>query len=313
MRLKFHWMKPSAKSYSSQLLDRAVQILSCFTLEEDALRLVDIAQRTGLHKSTCYRLLESLRAHHLLGFDEESGRYYPGMRLFEMGMLAVERLKLDKFAHPLLEELARETGETAHLCVLDSEDVVYIAKVECNHTLRIPSHVGTRNPAHSTGVGKALLAYLEPQKLVAFLERASFRQFTKRTIVSRSELSANLGQVRTLGYAIDDQEREDGVRCVAAPIRDYSGKVIAALSIAGPSMRITKERIPELARQVMQAAGEISASLGYGALSNGSGKSAARKDLQSRGAAESRPAMKVATIKSARSRSGRAGAKTRVL
>jgi IclR family transcriptional regulator, KDG regulon repressor len=257
-------MKPLAtRIYSSQVLDRVVKILDCFGPERTDLRLVELAAATGLHKSTLYRLLEAMRAHRLIGFDETSASWHLGMKLFEMGSMAIERLALDKHAHPILDRLADVSGETAHLCVLDGSDVVYIAKVECTRTLRIPSAVGQRNPAYCTGVGKAILAHLAPPQLAAYIAETPLRPFTKRTLTSAGELRANLRQIVAQGYAIDDQEREDGVRCVAAPVRDHGGRVIAAISIAGPTMRVTKEKVTELAAHVMRAANEIAAKLGY--------------------------------------------------
>jgi len=264
-------MKPTAtRTYSSQVLDRVVQILDCFGPERNDLRLVEIAEATDLHKSTLYRLLEAMRAHRLIGLDENSGSYHLGMKLFEMGSRAVERLALDKHAHPILDRLAEVSGETAHLCILDGSDVVYIAKFECTRTLRIPSAVGQRNRAYCTGVGKAILAHLAPERLAAYLAETTLQPFTKKTLTSASELKANLRQVVAQGYAIDDQEREEGVRCVAAPVRDHSGRVIAAISIAGPTMRVTKEKVAELAAHVIRAANDISTKLGYRiATSNG--------------------------------------------
>ncbi len=269
-------MKPTPRTYSSQVLDRVVQILDCFGPERTDLRLVEIATASGLHKSTLYRLLEAMRAHRLIGYDESSGSWHLGMKLFEMGSQAVERLALDKHAHPILDRLAEVSGETAHLCVLDGSDVVYIAKVECTRTLRIPSAVGQRNPAYCTGVGKAILAHLAPEQLDAYIAETPLRPFTKRTLSTTAELKANMRQIVAQRYAIDDQEREEGVRCVAAPVRDHSGRVIAAISIAGPTMRVTKERVTDFAAHVIRAANEISAKLGYEITSNGTRNGAAR-------------------------------------
>jgi IclR family KDG regulon transcriptional repressor len=278
-------MKPSpTRTYSSQVLDRVVQILNCFGPERTDLRLVEIAGITKLHKSTLYRLLEAMRSHRLVGLDENSGAWHLGMKLFEMGSRAVERLALDKHAHPILDRLADMSGETAHLCILNGSDVVYIAKVECTRTLRIPSAVGQRNPAYCTGVGKAILAHLAPEQLAAYIAETPLQPFTKKTLTSGSELKANLRQIVAQGYAIDDQEREEGVRCVAAPVRDHSGRVIAAISIAGPTMRVTKERVSELAAHVIRAANEISARLGYAITSN-----VARNSLAARNGERSLP------------------------
>jgi DNA-binding IclR family transcriptional regulator len=271
-------LKPALeRRYSSQVLDRAVCILECFAPERTDLRLVEIAAATGLHKSTLYRLLEAMRAHRLIGFDAESGCYHPGLKLFEIGSLAAGRFALERHAHPTLEHLATVSGETAHLCVLDGSDVVYIAKVECTRTLRIPSAVGQRNPAYSTGVGKAILAFLAPAQLESYLAGTPLKAFTRKTLTTGRELKANLRQIAAQGYAVDDQEREDGVRCVAAPVRDHAGEVVAAISIAGPSIRVTKEKIAELASHVVRAADDISAALGYRVLSNGAGRTAARR------------------------------------
>lgn len=256
-------MKLTQRIYSSQVLDRVVQILDCFGPERNDLRLVEIAAETGLHKSTLYRLLEAMRDHRLIGFDEARGTYHLGMKLFELGSQAVERLALEKHAHPILDRLAAASGETAHLCVLDGAEVVYIAKVESTRTLRIPSAVGRRNPAYCTGVGKAILAHLEPERLARYLADTPLQRFTNKTLAAATDLKANLRQVVSRGFAIDDEEREDGVRCVAAPVRDHSGQVIAAISIAGPTMRVTKERLAELAAHVVGAANEISTNLGH--------------------------------------------------
>lgn len=272
-------LKPikSARTYSSQVLDRVVRILECFRPERTDLRLVEIVAATGLHKSTLYRLLEAMRAHGLIGFDTESGSYHPGLKLFEIGSLATARFELERHAHPTLEHLATVSGETAHLCVLDGPDVVYIAKVECTRTLRIPSAIGRRNPAYCTGVGKAILAFLTPEQIESYIASTPLKPFTRKTLASARELKANLRQIAIQGYAVDDQEREEGVRCVAAPVRGHAGEVVAAISIAGPTMRVTKERIAQLANHVLGAADTISAALGCRAPASGALKSTVGK------------------------------------
>jgi IclR family transcriptional regulator, KDG regulon repressor len=255
--------QPSSSPYFSQMLDRVMRILDCFNADEAELRLGELVDRTGLHKSTVYRLLGAMREYGLVGVDEDSGKFHLGLKFFELGTLAIRRLRIEEHAHPILERLVEQTGETAHLCVLDGSDVVYVAKVESFHALRIPSAVGLRNPAYCTGVGKALLAYLTEERLAAYLARTSLRAFTKKTIRSKADLRAELAAIALRGYAIDDGEREEGVRCVGAAVRDYSGRVVAAISIAGPATRVTRERVAELARHVIGAAQAISAKAGY--------------------------------------------------
>jgi IclR family KDG regulon transcriptional repressor len=229
IELEFQLLKPT-RTYSSQVLDRIVRILDCFGQERTDLRLIEIAEATGLHRSTLYRLLEAMRAHRLIGVDAQSGCYHPDLKLFEIGSLAAGRFALERHAHPTLEHLATVSGETAHLCVLEGSDVVYVAKVECARTLRIPSAVGQRNPAYCTGLGKAILAFLTPGQIDSYIASTRLKAFTRKTLTTASDLKANLRQIAAQGYAIDDQEREEGVRCVAAPVRGSSGEVVAAIS-----------------------------------------------------------------------------------
>ncbi len=255
--------KTNKTIYSSQVLDRVMQILNCFTNENRELRFADLSAQLGLHKSTLYRLLEAMRSYGLIELDGTTGKYHPGLKLFELGMLAVGRLEISKSAIPALERLVEQTGETAHLCVLDGYEVVYVAKVESKQTLRMPSNVGRRNPAYCTGVGKALLAQMSEEEIEAYLAQTSLQAFTKKTIVLPAELKRQLKEVLARGYSVDDEEISEGLRCVGAAVRDHNGQVIAAISIAGPTMRITKNKMPELAAYVKEAANSMSEQLGY--------------------------------------------------
>jgi len=249
--------------YSSQVLDRVVQILECFSVGEPELSFSEMQRRVELHKSTLYRLIEAMRSHGLLGHDTETGKYHPGLRLFELGALAVGRLEISRCAMPALQQLVEQTGETAHLCMLEGSEVVYVAKVESKQTLRMPSNVGRRNPAYCTGVGKAILAHLPEKEIEAYFERTPFRSFTKKTIVEPTKLRKELKEVRARGYSVDDEEISEGLCCVGAPVRDFSGKVIAGISVAGPKMRIPKGKIPELGARVVNAANSISLQFGF--------------------------------------------------
>src|SRR5260370_24007038 len=246
-----------------KVVDRVMQILNCFTNENQELRFADLSAQLGLHKSTLYRLLEAMRSYGLIELDGTTGKYHPGLKLFELGMLAVGRLEISKSAIPALERLVEQTGENAHLCVLDGYEVVYVAKVESKQTLRMPSNVGRRNPAYCTGVGKALLAQMSEEEIEAYLAQTSLQAFTKKTIVLPAELKRQLKEVLARGYSVDDEEISEGLRCVGAAVRDHNGQVIAAISIAGPTMRITKNKIPELAAYVKEAANSIYEQLAY--------------------------------------------------
>lgn len=254
--------------YSIQVLDRAARILDCFRLERPELRLADITAATGLHKSTAYRLLEVMRRHHFVLLDETAGAYRIGIRLFELGAVAMAGCGFDKYARPALEELASTTGETAHLGVLHESEIVHIAKVESSFALRIATPVGGRHPAYCTSVGKAILAYLPPEAVAAYLGETELKPFTAKTITSAAVLKAQLRRVAEQGYAVDDEEAHEGVRGVAAPVRDYTGDVVAAITITGPASRITRSRLSALAEEVIKAAENISSRLGYRPKSN---------------------------------------------
>jgi len=249
--------------YSIQVLDRAARILDCFRLERPELRLTEITAVTGLHKSTVYRLLEVMRRHHFVQFDEMTGSYRVGIRLFELGAIAMAGCGFEKYARPTLEELAATTGETAHLCVLHESEIVHIAKVESSFPLRIATPVGRCHPAYCTSVGKAILAYLPAEALAAYLGTTELKPLTPKTITSPALLKAQLRRVAGQGYALDDEEVHEGVRGVAAPVRDYNGEVVAAITITGPVSRITRSKLPELAEHVIKAADNISSRLGY--------------------------------------------------
>jgi len=249
--------------YSIQVLDRAARILDCFRLERPELRLTEITAACGLHKSTVYRLLEVMRRHHFVQFDEAAGVYRVGIRLFELGAVAMAGCGFDKYARPALEELARATGETAHLCVLRESEIVHIAKVESSFALRIATPVGGRHPAYCTSVGKAILAYLPSESLAAYLGSTELRPLTSKTITSPTLLKAQLRRIADQGCAFDDEEVHEGVRGVAAPVRDYSSEVVAAITITGPANRITRSKLPELAEKVIKAADSIAFRLGY--------------------------------------------------
>ena len=248
--------------YQVRVLDRLVAILNCFQGDRLELGVTELSKILALNKSTVHRLLEALKAHGLVVQDSESQRYSLGLKLFELGSRAVASVDVLEKSKPVLEKLVAETGETAHLCVLDDKEVLYLEKFESPKTLRIPSRVGQRNPAHCTAVGKALLAHL-PGELDSWFRSKPLKRFTANTITDLRSLREELASIREHGFSIDNEEIELGLRCVAAEVRDYSGKVIAAISIAGPSFRVTDDRIPSLAESVKRATAALSEKMGY--------------------------------------------------
>ncbi len=250
------------KAYSSRLLDRSVLLLKVLATGPAEKRLADFSE-AGLHKSTAFRLLEALRRHRLVALDEATGRYRLGLGLFELGMAAVSRLDVGQCAPPFLETLARETGETASLGIFENPEVVHILRVESANPLRLPAQAGRRSPAYCTGIGKAILAHLEPDQLDQYLRAVSLKPRTPRTITDRDQLKQDLKRVRSRGYSLDDEEIFPGLRCVAAPIFGLDGGVVAGVSVAGPSSRMPKDSVPRFATRVVSAAAEISRRLGF--------------------------------------------------
>ena len=249
------------RTYSSQVLDRAVSLLAALGDGRAERRLGEFSH-LGLNKSTVYRLLESLRGHGMVELDPGTGRYRLGLRLFELGMQAVGRMELTRCAQAPLETLVQQTGETAHLGVLDKGEVVYLARAESPHALRMPSAVGRRSPAYCTGIGKALLAELPEPEVREYLAGTPLKALTRRTLSDPGDLLRELKAVRARGYSVDDEEIYPGVRCVAAPVRDHSGTVVAGVSVAGPATRMRRDQIAGVAERVMAAAADISGRLG---------------------------------------------------
>lgn len=248
--------------YRVQVLERALRILDALAVE-DELAPGEIASRLSLHKSTVHRLLAVLEKQAYVDRSKANGKYSLGLKLIELGTHASSRLDLCELAGPVLDRLMERTGETAHVGILSQGAVVSIADSESYKTLRTPSTVGRQNPAHCSSQGKVLIADMNPAQLRGFVSANPLKKFTRRTIATLTGLQRELANVRQQGYAIDDQEFEVGLKCVGAPIRDRAGEVVAAISIAGPAMRLSPERMPDLIGVVVEAAVGLSKALGY--------------------------------------------------
>lgn len=243
-------------------LRKAIRVLECFSFQEPRLPLTDIARRVGLPLTTTHRILTTLRA---VGIVEQEGNrdlYRLGLKLLELGSMVLANMGLHREALPYIEELARETGETVHLGVFDGSQVVSIEKMDSPHGLASHVTIGKGAPAYCTGVGKALLAF-QPDDVVGHVCRLGLAKHTAQTITDPVRLRRELAQVRAQGYAVDNMEHQPDVRCVAAPVHDHSGRVVASLSVSGPTTRIPRDLIPHLAARVQEVASKLSARLGY--------------------------------------------------
>jgi len=249
--------------YQIQVLDRALAVLEILAREGPDLSLAEISEKLQLYKSTAHRLIMVLERYRLIEKNSVSGRYRLGLKLFELGTKAISQLDLRERAHPLLERVVLETGETVHLCIRDEAEVVYLDKVEPERSVRMACSVGRRNPAYATSVGKAMMAYLSDAEVETLVRKQGLKPLTRNTIVTLCELKTELARIRERGYAIDDEEIEEGVRCVGCVVRGHSGEPVAAISVSGPAFRVTKEKVEHLAKPVVAAAGALSASLGF--------------------------------------------------
>jgi IclR family transcriptional regulator, KDG regulon repressor len=255
--------KSVSDRYRIHVIDRAAQILNCFGFDHQELSVSEIGLRTGLHKSTAHRILMALEYNDLIKQNPETGKYHLGIKLFKLGHQAVSQLNLREICRPFLIRIMNKTKETVHLAVLDENQVLYLDKVEGPHALRMPSRVGRHIPTYCTSLGKAMLSCLEEQEVQQILPKQALKAYTPHTVKNLDGLLAELRAIRKRGYAIDNEEIEIGLRCVGAPIRDYTGAMVGAISVAAPSARLRNQETPIAGRLVMEVAAEISEKLGY--------------------------------------------------
>ena len=244
------------------MLDRTIAVLQTVADADTDLAAAEIARQLRLHKSTVHRLLAVLEHYRLIKRGPE-GTYRLGTRLIELGESAMARLKLGEHAKPFLQALTKETGEGAHVTILNGAEMLSIAHVEGRWSLQSLTRTGQTTQVHCTAAGKAVLAYLSEDVCDDLIARLRMVRNTRHTIVKPSALKTELVRVRTIGYAIDDEEFEEGLRCVGAPVFDHRGHVIASISMAAPVFRLRKERLAQVARLVINAAQGLSEDLGY--------------------------------------------------
>jgi DNA-binding IclR family transcriptional regulator len=247
-----------------QSVDRALKILDLFNEFETELKITDISEKLMLHKSTVHSLLKTLQTHQYIDQNPENGKYRLGMKLFERGNLVIHSLDIREIAKPHLNTLSKETLQTVHLVVLDGKEGVYIDKVEGVTSSALYSRIGRRIPIHCSSVGKALVAFKSNEEIEKILEGYEFDTRTEHTITNKEDFLKELDLVRQTGYSRDNQENEPGVNCVAIPVRNYTGEVIAAISISSPAMRFNEEQKALHIDLLKKEASNLSKKLGYG-------------------------------------------------
>jgi DNA-binding IclR family transcriptional regulator len=256
-------MTTDGSPYRVQVLDRALAALDVLARDSAESSLVELCAALKLHKSTVHRLMMVLEQHRLVDKNPENGKYRLGLKLFELGSKAVAMLDLRELAQPHLVRLQRETEETVNLGILDQAEILYVAKIDSQQNLRMVARVGHRYPAYRTALGKAILAYLPDTELDAVVRQTSFKAKTPTTITSLQALKADLRQVRARGYAMDNEENEEGARCVGTVVWDHRGRPRAAISVSAPAVRLTGSKLAQAAQAVIRAGKALSRDLGY--------------------------------------------------
>lgn len=244
-------------------VSRALDIITLVSLKKGGLGVTEIANQIDINKSSVYRILSTLVQYGYVEQDAETGKYKLGYKFLEISSKLLESIDLRAEARMYLQELENETNEVIHLVVYDQGEVVYIEKLDGSETLRMHSKVGKRAPMHCTSVGKAILAHLPSSVVLDILERKGLPMHTDKTITNKEDFLLELSSVRQKGYALDLEENENGITCIAVPIFDHMGNAIAAVSISGPTIRMTKERLEQLQSRMRNIGRQISLRLGF--------------------------------------------------
>ncbi len=252
-----------SKGYSVPSVERALAVLEFLAQSKRGFSISEISRRLALPKSSIHLILGTLERKGYLLKNLHTGRYCFGLKLVGLSRSALENLDLREEARPFLQALMEKNGLTVHLAVLERGEAVIIERAEPPGPIRMADWVGRRLDVNCTGVGKALIAFLSEVEFDRQVPTKGMPKHNSNTIVSVKELKRELVRVRELGYALDDEEDEIGVRCVGAPIFDHSGRVVAALSVAGTTAQVPLERVQAIGRAVRQAAAGISSCLGY--------------------------------------------------
>lgn len=250
--------------YIIQAVDHALDLLEQFQGDIDELGVTELSKRLKLHKNNVFRLLATLESRNYIEQNRVTENYRLGLKTLELGQTFIKQMGLLRQSRPVLEALVKECNETTYVAILKDSHIVYLDVVETDLTVRVVPRVGSRLPAYCTAAGKIQLAYMTDEELDNYLPAKELKRYTANTITDRDEFKVHLAGIVEQGYAIDNEEMDVGVCCVAAPIRDYTRRIIGAVSISGPSMRFSKERMEQELIPLVQRAGEdISTKLGF--------------------------------------------------
>jgi len=247
-----------------QSVERALKILDLFDEHKSELKITEISEKMGLHKSTVHSLLKTLHEYSYIDQNPDNGKYRLGLKLAERGNLVISNMDIRKTAKKYLLDLSAKTGQTVHLGILDGREGVYIDKVEGEQSIIRYSRIGRRLPLHSTAIGKVLLAYQPPNELEHLLKNYNYQYQTANTIINEAVFRKEIEKVKEQGYAVDEQENEQGVRCAAVPIFNGKGRVLAAISISTLISRVNDPELQIFIDLLKTSCNELSEQMRYG-------------------------------------------------
>jgi len=246
-----------------QTLERALDIIELLSIQQEGLGVTDIGARLSLHKSTVHRLLASLGSRGYIEKDNVRSLYRLGLKVVEISSLRLNHLELKTEAVPILRHLAELTDQPVHLAILSGTDAVYIEKIDPQTSLRLYSQIGRRIPVYCSALGKSLVSDFSDAEIDKVIAATEFRKYTPKTLTDPEAMRLSVHETKRRGWSVDDEEHEVGIRCVAAPIRDYTGTIIAALSTAGDIRTMDPARDAETAREVVESAAAVSVRMGW--------------------------------------------------
>lgn len=256
--------KKDKSEYIIQAVSHALDLLEQFHDDVDELGVTELSKRLKLHKNNVFRLLATLESRGYIEQNKATENYRLGLKSLELGQTFIKQMGLLRQAKPILERIVQECNETAYVAIFKEGYVVYLDVVETGLTVRVVSRVGSRLPGYCTAAGKVHLAFMSDEELDLLYPHDELKVYTPTTIPNKAALRRELKEIVEQGYALDNEELDLGVRCVACPIRDYTRRIVGAVSVSGPSMRFTDEREKkELIPLVLQAAEDLSTRLGY--------------------------------------------------
>lgn len=256
--------KKEKSEYLIQAVSHALDLLEQFHGEIDELGVTELSKRLKLHKNNVFRLLATLESRGYIEQNRVTENYRLGLKTLELGQTFIRQMGLLRQSKPVLEEVVKECNETTYVAILKESSIIYLDAVETDMTVRVVPRVGSRLPAYCTAAGKVQVAFMSDEELENYLPTKELKKYTNSTITDRQILKQELKKVAEQGFAIDNEELDQGVKCVSAPIRDYTRRIIGAISISGPSMRFSDERIEkELIPLAIKASEEISSKLGF--------------------------------------------------